>query len=102
MLSFADKNGEVLLLLQPEHFAAFHTTEEMFVQPEKADCSILVTLSGMVMEVRPEQLEKAEFPIVFTLSGMVIEVRLEQFWKARSPILVTLLGMVIEVRPEQL
>jgi|GEM_PF-2989877 hypothetical protein len=37
---------------------------------------MLVTLSGMVIEVRLLHLEKAEFPILVTLSGMVIEVSL--------------------------
>ena len=35
---------------------------------------MLVTLLGIVMEVRPEQLEKAELPMLVTLLGMVIEV----------------------------
>jgi len=39
---------------------------------------MLVTLDGMVMEVRPEQKENASFPMVVTLEGMVTEVRLEQ------------------------
>ena len=58
MLSFIEKNGDVLLL-QSEHDSAFHTTEEMFVQPEKALSPILVTFSGMVIEVSLVQLEKA-------------------------------------------
>jgi hypothetical protein len=40
--------------------------------------------------------------MLVTLLGMVIEVRLEQASNASSPMLVTLLGMVIEVRLEQL
>ncbi len=39
---------------------------------------MLVTPSGMVMEVRLLQPEKAEFPMLVTLSGMVMEVRLLQ------------------------
>jgi hypothetical protein len=39
--------------------------------------------------------------MLVTLLGMVIEVREEQCSKASSPMLVTLLGMVIEVREEQ-
>jgi hypothetical protein len=35
-------------------------------------------LHFMVMEVRPEQKENASFPMVVTLEGMVTEVRLEQ------------------------
>ena len=41
---------------------------------------------------------KASLPIVVTLFGMVTEVRELQFSKADSPIVVTLLGMVTEVR----
>ena len=40
--------------------------------------------------------------MLVTLLGMVIEVRPEQDSNAPSPMLVTLLGMVTEVRPEQL
>ena len=36
---------------------------------------MLVTLLGMVMEVRLLQPEKAELPMLVTPSGMVIEVR---------------------------
>ncbi len=35
---------------------------------------MLVTLSGMVIEVSPLQSEKALSPMLVTLSGMVIEV----------------------------
>lgn len=44
---------------------------------------------------------KALFPILVTESGIVIEVRLVQFQNAWSPILVTEFGIVIEVRLEQ-
>ena len=40
--------------------------------------------------------------MVVTLFGMVIEVRLLHLKKAELPIVVTLFGMVIEVSPEQL
>ena len=39
---------------------------------------MLVTLLGMVIEVKPEQPEKAEFPMLVTLLEMVIEVKPEQ------------------------
>jgi hypothetical protein len=39
--------------------------------------------------------------MLVTLLGMVMEVRPEQLWNAPLPMLVTLLGMVTEVRPEQ-
>jgi hypothetical protein len=39
--------------------------------------------------------------MLVTLLGIVIEVREEQLSKALPPILVTLLGIVMEVKPEQ-
>ena len=36
---------------------------------------MLVTLSGMVIEVKPLQPRKAPSPMLVTLSGMVIEVK---------------------------
>ena len=39
---------------------------------------MLVTLSGMVMEVKLVQFKKAKLPMLVTLSGMVMEVRLVQ------------------------
>ena len=50
----------------------------------------------MVTEVRRLQLLKASHPIVLTLFGMVTDVRDVQPLKA-PPIVVTLFGMVIEV-----
>ncbi len=44
---------------------------------------MLVTLLGMVMEVRPLQLSKAKLPMLVTLLGMVMEVRSLQFPKAQ-------------------
>ena len=43
---------------------------------------MLVTLLGIVTEVREEQLAKAHSPMLVTLLGMVIEVREEQWSKA--------------------
>ena len=51
---------------------------------------MLVTLLGMVIEVREEQALKAAFPMLVTLLGIVIEVREEQSRKVSSPMLVTL------------
>jgi len=68
--------------------------------PWNADCPMLVTLLGMVMEVRPLPWN-ADCPMLVTLLGMVMEVRPEQPKNALIPMLVTLLGMVMEVRPEQ-
>ena len=39
--------------------------------------------------------------MVVTLLGMVMEVKLVQPWNALSPMLVTLLGMVMEVKLRQ-
>ena len=39
--------------------------------------------------------------MLVTLLGMVTEVRPVQPWNAEPPMLVTLLGMVTEVRPVQ-
>jgi len=40
---------------------------------------MLVTLDGMVTEVRDEQPSKALLPMLVTLDGMVMEVRDEQY-----------------------
>jgi hypothetical protein len=39
---------------------------------------MLVTLFGIVIEVKEEQPEKANFPILVTLLGIVTEVKDEQ------------------------
>ena len=39
---------------------------------------MLVTLSGIAIDVNPEQPRNAEFPMLVTLSGIVIDVNLEQ------------------------
>ena len=62
---------------------------------------MLVTLLGMVMEVRLVHQENASSPMLVTLLGMVMEVIL-QSENAEIPMLVTLLGMVMEVRLVQL
>ena len=62
---------------------------------------MLVTLLGIVTEVKPEQPKKALLPMLFTLLGIVTEVKALQNQKASSPMLVTLLGIVTEVKPEQ-
>ena len=67
----------------------------------KASPPIVVTLLGMVTEVKERQPLKALYPIVVTLLGIVTEVRELQPLKALSRIVVTLLGMVTEVRELQ-
>jgi hypothetical protein len=44
----------------------------------KASSPILVTVSGITMEVRDLQPSKAELPILVTPSGITMEVREEQ------------------------
>ena len=61
---------------------------------------MLVTLLGMVMEVRPEQPSNAHTPMLVTLLGMVMEVRPEQWKNALSPMLVTLLGILVLLQPD--
>ena len=39
---------------------------------------MLITLSGMVTDVKPLQSSKAEYPMLVTLSGMVMDVKLLQ------------------------
>ncbi len=50
---------------------------------------MLVTLLGMVMEVKPLQFLKAELPMYVTLLGMVMEVKPLQEEKAYWPMDVT-------------
>ena len=60
---------------------------------------ILVTLSGIVIDVKQEQPKNVQSPILITPSGIIIEVKPEQFINALFSICVTLLGIVIEVKP---
>ena len=52
------------------------------MQYAKAFSPILVTLSGITMEVREEQYLKAELPIPVTLAGIMV------FWQPRISVLV--------------
>ena len=58
---------------------------------------MLVTLSGIVIDVKLLQLVKALEPILVTLDGITMEVKLEQLAKAALLMLVTLSGIVIFV-----
>jgi hypothetical protein len=64
---------------------------------------MLVTLSGIVTEVREVQYPNELFPIAVTVLGApnVTEVREAQLQKAFCPMDVTPLGMVREVRERQ-
>ena len=59
----------------------------------------LVTLFGIVMLVRPEQLKNACSPMLVTLFGIVMSVRFVQFRNAELPMLVTSLGMTLLLQP---
>ena len=59
----------------------------------------LVTLYGMVNEVRLMQEEKVYFSMLVMLLGRVTDVKSSQFSNAPISILVTLLGMAIDVIP---
>ena len=61
---------------------------------------MLVTLFGIVTDVRPEQPKNAPSPMLVTLFGIVIDVR-PQSENANLPMLVTLLGIVTDVRRKQ-
>ena len=51
---------------------------------------MLVTLSGIVTDVKPSQLKKAYFPMFVTLSEIVIDVKPSQWANTCAGILVTL------------
>ena len=61
---------------------------------------IVLFISTAIVAIE-EQPAKAPIPILVTLLGIVTEVREEQPLKALSPIFMTLLGMIIEVKEEQ-
>ena len=60
---------------------------------------MIVTLLGIVMEVRPLQPENAYASMLVTLLGIEMEVSSVQPKKATNPILVTLLGIVVFLHP---
>ena len=74
---------------------------EILKQLRNASAPMLVTLSGIVIDVRLVQPQNAPAPILVTLSGIVIALRLLQLENAASPILVTLLGIVTEKKLSQ-
>ena len=67
-------------------------------QPEKALCPILVTLSGMLTEVRPVQCSKVDSSMIDTPVGIVMDVKAAQPENASSSISVTLFPKVTDVR----
>ena len=78
--------------------------EIMYVRPgqlQNAYPSMLVTPSGMVIDVRAEQPLKVDFAILVIHSGIVKDVSEVQLAKAPSPMLVTPSWRVIELSEEQ-
>ena len=78
-----------------------NTTDFNLLHPINIPPPTVVTLLGIVIEVREVQFQKAASPMLVTLLPIVTEVREEQPAKAAYPMLVTLSGMVIEVRDSQ-
>ena len=60
---------------------------------------MLVTLDGMVIEVRPRQSWNASFSMLVTLEGILIEVRAEQLSNAYCPMVITVFGMIVLLKP---
>jgi len=60
---------------------------------------MLVTLSGIVIDVKRLQPENAEPPMLVTLSGIVIDVKPLHSLKAEPPMLVTLSGIIVFMHP---
>ena len=61
---------------------------------------MIVTPSGIVIEVNLSQPENAPLPMLVTLLGIVIEVKPLQPLNALLPMLVTLFGIITEVNFE--
>ena len=66
--------------------------------PEKADDSILVTLSGIVMSAKLLQSLNVVAGIIVIPAGKMIDFRLEQPKKEDLPILETLWGIEMDTR----
>ena len=49
---------------------------------------MLVTLAGIVIEVKLVAIENASSPMLITLSGIVMDVKPDAYWKALFPMLV--------------
>ena len=62
--------------------------------PANVDQLIFVTVDGIVIEDKPEQLLKVPPPMLVTEDGMVIDIKFEQPEKALVPIAVIVEGMV--------
>jgi hypothetical protein len=75
--------------------------ETSLLQKENASMPILVTLLGIVIEVRASHALNASSPILVTPLGIVIEVIAPHPLNILQPILVILSDSSIEVKPSQ-
>ena len=73
------------------------TAETKLEQRSNVDGSMVVTLSGTIMEVKPEPMNAA-CPILETVSGKSIEDKFVQLLNANSPMLVILPFISMEER----
>ena len=71
------------------------------VHPKNARGLIVVTPSGIVTLSSFEHDSNIEYSMVPKLFEMVSEARLVQSWNTLIPVSVTLLGIMTEVRPVQ-
>ena len=69
--------------------------------PSNASNPILVTLSGIITDVRPLQPENVLSQMNITPFGIVTDIRLLQSRNASSPMRVTLSGIVTDIRRVQ-
>ena len=60
---------------------------------------MLVTLFGIVIEVKPSHPLKAEVPMLVTLFGIVIVVKPSHPLKAPQPIFEMVLGIIVVEQP---
>src|SRR5574344_2927876 len=65
-----------LFLLSYTLLPSYTAIDERFLQPLNAELPMLVTLSGIEIEVSPTQYSNALSPILVTLLGMEMEVNL--------------------------
>ena len=71
------------------------------VQLKKQYLLIVLTLEGVVIDVRLQQQRNAECPMLVTLSGMVTVLSDEQLKKRKVSMVVILSGITIDVKEEQ-
>ena len=79
------------------HPGCTHTTASGWIPLKRFDPRVRGMLPNMSICSSLVQPLKGSSPILITLSGIVIDVKAVQSLKASSPILVTLSGIVIDV-----